>query len=384
MTAGELKYVIDELIGQGSSFALFRLPGEETATLITGKEENISVYQDITCLNGKTGFVIAPFRITGQTPLVLISGQGKSFNILPLTPSKGGHHAASCPPLEGVRGEDGIRNGVSPEYQSRFQIFIRALKKNELDKLVLSRRTQYSRPDTFSPALTFMKAARRYIRSYVYLCHTPHTGTWLGSTPEIILSGHGQDWHTVALAGTQPLLNDELPQVWDEKNRKEQHLVAGYIRSQLATLGITTAEEGPYTVRAAELAHLKSDFRFQLPDTGHLGDVLKLLHPTPAVCGLPKEKAYRFILENEGYNRRYYSGFVGMLDAHGQTNLYVNLRCMEISGDYLSLYAGGGLLASSTLEEEWEETEDKLYTMRYLISSQKSVVSSQDSLATNY
>ena len=113
MTAGELKHTIDELIGQGSSFALFRLPGEETVTLITGKKEDITVYRDITCLNATKGFVIAPFRITRQTPLVLITWKETSFDILPLTPSKGGYHAASCPPLEGVRGEDVSRNGMS-------------------------------------------------------------------------------------------------------------------------------------------------------------------------------------------------------------------------------------------------------------------------------
>lgn len=355
MTAEELKHLTDDLIRQGNSFALFRLPGEEKITLITQQDSPAHIYQDIVNLNGESGFVISPFRITAETPLVLINGTKQEFNI---------NELSSVPCTYETRQQP---ETVTAEYKTRFQIFINALEKSELDKLVLSRRTQYSRSDTFSPAVTFIKAARRYIRSYVYLCHTPYTGTWLGSTPEIILSGSGQDWHTVALAGTQPLINDELPRIWDEKNQEEQNMVAGYIRAQLATLGITPVEEGPYTVRAAELAHLKSDFRFKLPDTGHLGDVLKLLHPTPAVCGLPKDKAYRFILENEGYNRRYYSGFVGMLDVHGQTNLYVNLRCMEISEDSLFLYAGGGLLASSTLEEEWQETEDKLYTMKRLL-----------------
>ncbi|MDL2247801.1 chorismate-binding protein, partial [Bacteroides sp. OttesenSCG-928-J23] len=140
-----------------------------------------------------------------------------------------------------------------------------------------------------------------------------------------------------------------------------------YIIEQLETFSVNTSERGPYTVRAAELAHLKSDFSFTLPHCDCLGELLELLHPTPAVCGFPKEKAYRFILENEGYTRSYYSGFVGMLNAERRSNLYVNLRCMQIMNDKLYLYAGGGLLSSSEMEEEWQEIEDKLYTMRAII-----------------
>ena len=86
----------------------------------------------------------------------------------------------------------------------------------------------------------------------------------------------------------------------------------------------------PYTARAGQLVHLKTDFYFLLKNTDNIGNLLQELHPTPAVCGLPKEDAFRFILENEGYDRSYYSGFIGWLDTEGHTDLYVNLRCMEI------------------------------------------------------
>ena len=191
----------------------------------------------------------------------------------------------------------------------------------------------------------------------------------LGSTPEIILSGEKNEWNTVALAGTQPLQNGKLPQVWDDKNRQEQDYVASYIRRQLLSLGIRSTESGPYPAYAGALSHLKTDFHFSLKDNKNQGDLLKVLHPTPAVCGLPKEEAYRFILENEGYDRKYYSGFIGWLDPEGRTDLYVNLRCMHIEDEQLTLYAGGGLLASSELNDEWQETEKKLQTMRRILVS---------------
>lgn len=201
----------------------------------------------------------------------------------------------------------------------------------------------------------------------IYLCHTPASGTWLGSTPEILLSGHGKEWHTVALAGTMPMQNEVMPTDWDKKNREEQGYVADYIRRIAKRFGNKMTEKGPYTARAGQLVHLKTDFYFLLKNTDHIGDLLQELHPTPAVCGLPKEEAFRFIPDNEGYDRSYYSGFTGWLDTEGHTDIYVNLRCMEIKPGEAILYAGGGILASSEVESEWVETGDKMNTMRSIL-----------------
>lgn len=134
----------------------------------------------------------------------------------------------------------------------------------------------------------------------IYLCHTPASGTWLGSTPEILLSGHGKEWHTVALAGTMPMQNEVMPTDWDKKNREEQGYVADYIRRIAKRFGNKMTEKGPYTARAGQLVHLKTDFYFLLKNTDHIGDLLQELHPTPAVCGLPKEEAFRFIPTMKG------------------------------------------------------------------------------------
>ncbi|EKC80440.1 protein containing Chorismate binding protein, partial [human gut metagenome] len=99
-------------------------------------------------------------------------------------------------------------------------------------------------------------------------------------------------------------------------------------------------------------------------DTGRLGDVLDALYPTPAVCGIPKDEARRFILQYEHQSRKYYSGFVGPISPKGKTHLYVSLRCMNILDDgSCELYAGGGLLKESEMEKEWKETEAKMQTI---------------------
>ena len=92
------------------------------------------------------------------------------------------------------------------------------------------------------------------------------------------------------------------------------------------------------------------------------------MHPTPAVCGIPKQESLHFIGKNEGYDRGFYSGVVGMLNPDGKTDLYVNLRCANITGHKIVLYAGGGILASSDMESEWQETEEKMKTIGNVIT----------------
>ncbi|MCL3852259.1 isochorismate synthase [Parabacteroides sp. GYB001] len=354
--------MIDSLIRQGRSFAIYRIPGEEIPRFVMQASGSPRLFSNIEELNEQQGFVIAPFRPGRECPIVLIR---PDYSELPENSKKG--FFPMDPEFHSNETENASERKTKDNYIHCFDAFIKPLQENTLDKLVLSRSLTLDREASFSPAKAFYKACRRYIRSYVYLCHTPQTGTWLGSTPEIILSGEKGEWHTVALAGTQPLQNGKLPTHWDDKNRKEQQLVSTYIHDRLSSQGINLTMEGPYPARAGALCHLKSDFRFRLEHNDKLGDLLALLHPTPAVCGLPKEEAYQFILENEGYDRRYYSGFIGRLNPKGRTDLYVNLRCMNISEQLLTLYAGGGLLSSSEPADEWQETEDKLQTMRALL-----------------
>lgn len=374
MTPQEITHchVIDELIRRKRPFAMYRLPEEKTPRFVMQAQGNVRTVDTIEALNGQQGFVIVPFCTQEECPIVLIQPDVYSleevcFQAADDTDDTDLNSCATqnnpCHPR--------LKNERKAYlyYADSFAPFIAALRNKTFDKLVLSRSLTLVKEATFSPAAAFYKACQQYVHSYVYLCYTPQTGAWLGSTPEILLSGGKGEWNTVALAGTQSLQNGELPQEWDDKNREEQGYVSSYIRRQLLSFGTPPVEEGPYPAFAGALSHLKTNFHFSLPDNRHLGNLLTLLHPTPAVCGLPKEEAYQFILRNEGYDRRYYSGFIGWLHPEGQTELYVNLRCMHIEADALTLYAGGGLLASSELDDEWQETEKKLQTMMNLVKN---------------
>lgn len=366
---------IDELIKQDRSFAIWRVPGETRVHFRMQSSGSACLLNSIEDLNERSGFVIAPFRASDEHPIVLIQPDCFELPTFEIP-----HAYGEKVPCEGnksfMRMEQTLHTKetkIPSEEEEKelytrcFHLFTRPLLRGIQDKLVLSRKKVIAKDGHFSPGAAFGAAVERYARSYIYLCHTPQTGTWMGGTPEILLAGEDGKWQTVALAGTQPIRKGVIPQRWDDKNWREQQLVAFYIRRQLSSLGIAPKEMGPYAIRAGEVSHLKSDFLFSLPDNRKLGDVLSLLHPTPAVCGLPKEDAYRFILENEGYDRSYYSGFIGWLDPEGKTDLYVNLRCMQIGDSTFTLFAGGGLLASSELESEWQETKDKLETMGRLL-----------------
>ena len=354
--------IIDTLIQQNKPFAIYRIPGKREAALLVADDSGVRVLHDLSELNGRRGFVIAPFHSSDSCPIVLIEPEAPHISI-PIEMDEG-----ECGTEDHPFTIDSLSSPCDKNYKAHFELFIDALHSGVFDKLVLSRCLVEDKKEEFSLTTLFRTACGLYIHSYIYLCYTPQTGIWFGSTPEVILSGNRDEWRTVALAGTQPLQNGHLPESWDDKNRAEQEYVASYIRSQLLSFGIQAAENGPYSAYAGALSHLKTDFRFQLTDGGKLGDLLRLLHPTPAVCGLPKGEAYRFILYNEGYDRRYYSGFIGWIDPAGATDLFVNLRCMNIDKKKLTLYAGGGLLASSDLNDEWQETEKKLQTMKRILS----------------
>ena len=347
---------INDLILQNQTFAIYRLPNENRLFFNGQANNSFRIIPAIESINGQSGFVIAPFRVSEKCPIIFIETEKESVFEIPDI-------------IESNEENENVREQPSSDYSSRFKVFSQALADKAFEKLVLSHCMIVPKNSDFSPANVFYRACKRYIRSYIYLFHTPQTGTWIGSTPELLLSGKRNKWHTVAMAGTQTLVNGKLPETWSEKKKEEQQLVTDYIRNCLLSYDIYPEEKGPYSVQAGELAHLKTDFRFSLSGKHNLGKFLNVLHPTPAVCGLPKENAFKFINENEGYDRRYYSGFIGRMNSNEQTTLYVNLRCMQIENKRLLLYAGGGLLASSDLNEEWMETEDKLQTMLRIIDN---------------
>ena len=337
--------------------ALFRLPYSYQCTLVSGEVFELS---SCAALSGHVGFVVAPFALSVERPVLVIRPDSVKQFSMEETSSVSCFHSVS-----GFSGS--FSKNLRENYHIDFANFHAHLTNGDFRKLVLSRCIDIPRTDDMSPMKLFLRACERYPRVFVSLVSTPGSGLWLTATPEILLAGSGSDWQTMALAGTMPYSDNVA---WSDKNIQEQRYVATYITEQLEQFTDHFTEEGPRTVRAGHLAHLRSDFRFSLNNNQVIGDLLQTLHPTPAVCGVPKHEAFRFILQNEHHDRSYYSGFMGPLFVDGQTNLFVTLRCMQLFENGYRLYAGGGLLKESAEELEWQETETKLDTMRNIIYNQ--------------
>lgn len=361
----QIHKLIDRMTCSDRSFAIYRLPWTDIPILVMQDGGENHIFTNLKELNGQKGFVVSPFHFTDEHPGVIIrpdiTASGweeieEKISSVAIDEQFSGYSPSSVIPQ--------TESDLKKSYIETFSRFISPLKSKTFSKLVLSRSAEHVLKDDFSPLEAFITACNSYPRMMISLSHTPVSGTWIGSTPEIILSGEGGTWNTVALAGTMPMQGEVMPTEWHKKEQDEQAFVSEYINKVIKKFSSKISVKGPYTARAGQLVHLRTDFQFGLKKTSELGNLLDTLHPTPAVCGLPKDKAYDFIIENEGYDRKYYSGIIGWLDPDGHTTLYVNLRCLNVNGNYATLYAGGGILPSSDANSEWEETQHKMKTMR--------------------
>lgn len=233
-------------------------------------------------------------------------------------------------------------------------------------KVVLSKTRVETLNDDFSAAHFFLKLCDKYPNAMVYLLQMPGVGCWIGATPELLLNIDSEVVKTVSLAGTQLATGAELNiYKWTDKEIDEQAIVTKYIEGLLTDVGIEKFKKsGPNNIQAANLIHLNTVFEFdesQLQD--RFSDFLNLLHPTPSVGGLPKKAAKEFILRTEGHDRAYYSGFLGPININNKTNVFVNLRCLQLFNNKFVLYSGAGITSSSVAEKEWDETENKMMTM---------------------
>ena len=347
-----------------TAFAYYRLPCEQHATYVAQHVGEPEIFSSVAQLNGKEGFVIAPFQPSAECPVVLI----RPDEVRDFVPE------AQC--VDDAKGGRRVQKSPCTEAYARdFGCFHGQLERGVFRKIVLARKSTL--PTRLSAEALFQKACRLYPRLFVALVYTEPSGMWLMATPEILLQGNGNAFHTMSLAGTQKAPATTIPPLstkavegleWPQKDQEEQQYVTDYIEACIRTFSDDYRLQGPYTMTAAHLCHLRTDIHFRLPCADVLGDVLEALYPTPAVCGIPKEPARRFILRHEHEPRRYYSGFVGMLSPRADTHLFVSLRCMRLlPGGICELYAGGGLLKESEMEKEWRETEAKMQTMMELV-----------------
>lgn len=313
----------------------------------------------------ETGFVFAPFE--GSQMMLIPADQSVKWETL-ITSSEEDSN------LDFAHSE----NKESKEhFETLVQKGIDAIAKGTMDKVVVSRKEIVDLTN-FDLVSVFQKLVQTYPTAFCYCWFHPKIGLWMGATPERLLKTNNNKFYTTALAGTQKL-QDTAEAVWEKKEIDEQQFVTDFILNSLKELTSKVVVSSPYTLKAGCLVHIKTDVEGLINKNSSLKQVVLALHPTPAVCGLPKEVARNFILENEGYDREYYTGFLGELNKEGfkkaeiKSDLYVNLRCMQIkiaskpAMTKAHLYVGCGITKDSIAEKEWGESVNKSMTMKRVL-----------------
>lgn len=366
------------------SFALWQLPNTQSKKLIISFtcEQPEAVLEEL-----PEGFIFAPFD-QAKPSHFLKADLSFTFHNGRLAESETPAEVSSINWLQEIISKNSVKkakphvslkksagNSINKEnFERLVEASVALIETGCFEKIVPSRSKSIGLPDTFDCLETFQKLCKAYPNTMVSCISIPTIGTWLGATPEILVSVENQStFRTVALAGTKVFEEGiNLKNVaWTQKEIEEQTLVSRYIINNFKKIRLREFEEhGPKTVVAGNLMHLKTEFSVDLKATNfpQLGSVmLNLLHPTSAVCGMPLEPSLEFLLKEEGYDREFYSGYLGPVNMHNNIHIFVNLRCMQVFEKHAQVYAGAGVTIDSIAEHEWDETEMKLNTLLNVI-----------------
>jgi isochorismate synthase len=335
-------------------FVVYRKPEETKLIGVFQKNDTLFFVDDYK----EKGFVFAPFI---GDKVVLIPE-----NISDIFVSKW-----DCKPVENNTDYIIVENiETKNNFEKMVQQGIDAIKNYAFTKVVLSRKEIVDIPD-FNITTVFTNLLNEYPTAYVYCFFHPKVGLWMGAFSEQLLKVEGNKFHTMSVAGTQ-LFQENEAILWQNKEKVEQQLVTDFIVRNLKSEAQSIIVSKPFTLKAGNLVHLKTDINGFLNMNSNLSKLVTILHPTPAVCGLPKDKAKEFIIKYEGYDREYYAGFFGEMNTNfttseNITDFYVNLRCVQIKNKSAHLYIGCGITKDSIPENEWNETVNKSMTIKKCI-----------------
>ena len=243
---------------------------------------------------------------------------------------------------------------------ARVNAALRDIAGGGVAKLVLSRSRQCRGSQAFSPTAILARLIEQQPGGVIY-AHGNGQQTFLGATPERLVRLRGGRIDVDALAGTAWPGSLALS---ESKNRHEQSLVVRAICDALAPLCAAVPEVGPVEEHhAGQLAHWRSRIRAEVRPGTRLFDLVRTLHPTPAVGGFPAAAAQDWLAAHGERRSGWYSGGFGILSPDGDGEFSVALRSALIDGDSAELQAGAGIVAGSDAQHELAETEAKLGTL---------------------
>lgn len=345
---------IKKQLDQNLPFVLYCKPNSATVLGLLQQNDTLYEVNDFT----ESGFVFASF-------------DGKSIHCIPDNSSDSiTFDKKSLPSTVDQASIFEVDVDAKVDFQNLVGDGIKAIDNNQFKKVVLSRKESVELQH-FDLMVTFQKLIQLYSTAFVYCLYHPKVGTWLGATPEQLVKAEDTVFETISLAGTQ---KDQGASevIWHQKEQEEQQFVTDYIIEKLKNKASKLEVSKPYSVKAGMIWHIKTTISGVFNEETNLQEIVKLLHPTPAVCGLPKEVAKDFIIANEGYDRSFYTGFLGELNRNAadggvSSDLFVNLRCMKIEDKTAHIFIGCGITKDSNPEREWEESVNKSMTMKRVL-----------------
>lgn len=254
-------------------------------------------------------------------------------------------------------------------YENYVAKSVEALNQGPLKKIVAARKVRIG---AIQPsAKVFQALCMQYPQANVFAWWNEGS-CWMGASPELLLettkNASGElMYSTDALAGTQVAsANNDLSRPWTAKEVEEHQLVTDGIVQDLSAFGAAQITPSPLTnKRAGHLFHRFQSISFQ---TENPEGILDCLHPTAALCGLPRTDARQWIIDHEGQSRAFYGGYLA-LRHHKARYAWVNLRSAEFFDNCTVLHVGAGLTKDSSPRDEWLETKEKTQTMLKVLHS---------------
>ena len=239
------------------------------------------------------------------------------------------------------------------EYLKNLEKVIQVINENQLPKLVYSRRKIFKDFRKIDLKKSFENLCQSYPNAFRYI-FINEENSWMGAFSEVLgkFNKKTHNFETMSLAGTLP-----VSESWSEKEIEEQKPVTEYIRNILKDYSQEAKESATYDHISGNIKHLRTDFNAKIRPKD-LDEIIQKLHPTPAVCGIPKDFCKEEIRELEKFPRELYAGYI-KIESEDNIFYFVNLRCCKIYQDSIHMFVGGGITTQSSPEKEWRETELK-------------------------
>ncbi|GAL87441.1 hypothetical protein MYP_4671 [Sporocytophaga myxococcoides] len=369
----------------GLAVAVWKEPGRDDVSIIIDFSETLNKVQFNE--NIGSGFLLSPFINPDLKETILIrpdiyfnsSESEIQVNNIPnstLADTFEYHYNEFTSFHQGKYSSKNSNKKETQEFTNLVEKAVEEIQKEKFKKIVLSRSKEKGLPSGFNPFQFYLQLCQKHPLAFTSLVSHPTLGTWIGATPELLVSVSKDNiFKTIALAATKPATGiQKLNEVvWTQKEIEEQAIVSRYIINCFKSIRLREYEdEGPRTVQAGNLFHLRTDFTVninEVPFPDLLYRMIKLLHPTSAVCGTPKEPAMNYITEMEKYDRELFTGFLGPININNETSVYVNIRCCKIQSGKVSFFAGAGITKDSVAANELEETNHKMYTLESLFDN---------------